>query len=164
MKKASFVISVVLALFLASCTTGAYKKTDQGIIVSVQQVQEKAPKLVRLQVMGEKIIHVSATAEDKFADPQSLIIVPQTDKASYTVEENGDTIVLVTKCLRANVLTSTGEVWFTDPSGNLILQEQKPLCYTGKVPRFYPYSSNHQPGVVLTHRKPHQMEIQIEFE
>ena len=71
MKKASFVISVVLALFLASCTTGAYKKTDQGIIVSVQQVQEKAPKLVRLQVMGEKIIHVSATAEDKFADPQS---------------------------------------------------------------------------------------------
>ena len=125
MKKASFVISVVLALFLASCTTGAYKKTDQGIIVSVQQVQEKAPKLVRLQVMGEKIIHVSATAEDKFADPQSLIIVPQADKASYIVEENGDTIVLVTKCLRANVLTSTGEVWFTDPSGNLILQEQK---------------------------------------
>lgn len=125
MKTTNFVLTIVSALFLASCSTGAYKKTDQGIIIPVQQAQENSPKLVRLQVMGDKIIHVSATAEDKFADPQSLIIVPQAEKASYTVEELGDTIVLATQCIRANVLRTTGEVWFTDLKGNVILQEQK---------------------------------------
>ena len=125
MKTTNFVLTIVSALLLASCSTGAYKKTDQGIIIPVQQAQENSPKLVRLQVMGDKIIHVSATAEDKFADPQSLIIVPQAEKASYTVEELGDTIVLATQCIRANVLRTTGEVWFTDLKGNVILQEQK---------------------------------------
>ena len=112
-------------LLLAGCSAGVYEKTDQGIIVKVQQPQENAPKLVRLQVMGDKIIHVSATAEAKFADPQSLIIVPQEEKTPYSVEEHGDTLVVATQSLRAHVLASTGEVWFTDAQGKTILQEQK---------------------------------------
>ena len=113
------------ALALASCSTGAYQQTEQGIIVPVQQVQDGAPRLVRLQVMGDKIIRVSATAEAKFSDPQSLIIVPQTEKAQYTVEQLGDTISVCTSSVRANVLATTGEVWFTDASGKIILQEQQ---------------------------------------
>lgn len=119
------VFSALLVLTLTACSSGMYQKTENGIIVKVQKADTQTPKLVRLQVMGEKIIRVSATAENKFADPQSLIIVPQETKTDYTVVEQGDTLILATQSVKAHVLASTGEVWFTDAAGKLILQEQQ---------------------------------------
>ena len=120
-------LSLSLAgLLLAACGGGVYEKTEQGIIVHVRQADSvaTAPRLVRLQVVGENIIHVSATAEKKFADPQSLIVVDQEGKTPYEVTEQGDTITVSTSSVKANVLASTGEVWFTDAEGNLIVHEQ----------------------------------------
>ena len=120
-------LSLSLAgLLLAACGSGVYEKTEQGIIVHVRQADSvaTAPRLVRLQVVGENIIHVSATAEKKFADPQSLIVVDQEGKTPYEVTEQGDTITVSTSSVKANVLASTGEVWFTDTEGNLIVHEQ----------------------------------------
>ncbi len=128
-------------MFFASCGNDLYEKTDQGVIVKVQnQVNSdsagyQTPKLVRLQVMGEKIIHVSATADSKFADKQSLIIVPQEEKTPYEVSQLGDTITVSTSCIKANVLASTGEVWFTDSLDNLIVHEQN-----GGGKQFTPYT------------------------
>lgn len=119
------VLSALVVFAFAACSSGVYQKTENGIIVRVQQADTQTPKFVRLQVMGEKIIRVSATAEDKFADPQSLIIVPQETKTDYTVTEQGDTLILSTQSVKAHVLASTGEVWFTDAAGKLILQEQQ---------------------------------------
>lgn len=125
----------------AACGNGVYEKTDQGVIVKVQNQVDadsagyQTPKLVRLQVMGEKIIHVSATAESKFADKQSLIIVPQEEKTPYEVSQQGDTITVSTKAIKANVLASTGEVWFTDSLDNLIVHEQN-----GGGKEFTPYT------------------------
>ena len=125
----------------AACGNGVYEKTDQGVIVKVQNQVDadsagyQTPKLVRLQVMGEKIIHVSATAESKFADKQSLIIVPQAEKTPYEVSQQGDTITVSTKAIKANVLASTGEVWFTDSLDNLIVHEQN-----GGGKEFTPYT------------------------
>lgn len=39
--------------------------------------------------------------------------------------QNGDTIIVSTEEVKASVLASTGEVWFTDRNGELILQENK---------------------------------------
>ena len=39
--------------------------------------------------------------------------------------QNGDTITVSTEEVKASVLASTGEVWFTDKNGELILQENK---------------------------------------
>ena len=39
--------------------------------------------------------------------------------------QNGDTITVSTKEVKASVLASTGEVWFADKDGKLILQENK---------------------------------------
>lgn len=111
---------------LASCGNGVFEKTSEGVIVHVKQAESiaSAPKLVRLQVMGEKIIRISATAEKSFADPQSLIIVDQSEQTPFEVSQLGDTITVSTSALKANVLASTGEVWFADTSGNEILHEQ----------------------------------------
>ena len=122
--KGSMVL-LMSGLLLSSCS-GSYFKTDgSGVTVKVQNVIDGGPRIVRLEVMGEKLIHVSATPERKFADQESLVIIPPAERTPFTVEQAGDTVSVATSAVKAYVLASTGEVWFTDPEGNVILEEQK---------------------------------------
>ena len=122
--KGSMVL-LMSGLLLSSCS-GSYFKTDgSGVTVKVQNVIDGGPRIVRLEVMGEKLIHVSATPERKFADQESLVTIPPAERTPFTVEQAGDTVSVATSAVKAYVLASTGEVWFTDPEGNVILEEQK---------------------------------------
>ena len=49
-------------LLLGACSNKVYEKTGDSVIVKVQHKETGGPRLVRLQVMGDKLIHVSATA------------------------------------------------------------------------------------------------------
>ena len=114
---------LLAGLLLGSCSGGVYEQTGNGVIVKVCQKEKTEARLVRLQVMGNKLIHVSATPENKFADPASLIVLPQKEQVPFTVAQKGDTVTVMTDDVHASVLVSTGEVWFTDEKGNMILQE-----------------------------------------
>lgn len=78
MKNISYCL--LAGLILGSCSGKVYEQTDNGVIVKVQQKGEQNARLVRFQVMGDKLIHVSATPDNKFADPKSLVIVPLENK------------------------------------------------------------------------------------
>lgn len=78
MKNISYCL--LAGLIFGSCSGKVYEQTDNGVIVKVQQKGEQNARLVRFQVMGDKLIHVSATPDSKFADSKSLIIVPQENK------------------------------------------------------------------------------------
>ena len=114
----------LIMMAAAGCQSRPYTCDEDGIIVKVQNRTEDGPQLVRLQVIGEKIIHVSATPENNFADPHSLVVVPQNSSASFSVTQSGDTVTLSTACLDASVLVATGEVWFADKNGHLLLREE----------------------------------------
>ena len=115
---------LLAGLLLGSCS-GICEQTDNGVIVKVQQEGNTGVRLVRLEVMGDKLIHVSATPEGKFAESQSLVVVPQKERVPFNVIQQGDTVTVVTDDVRASVLASTGEVWFADEDGNMILRENK---------------------------------------
>ena len=115
---------LLAGLLLGSCS-GVCEQTDNGVIVKVQQEGNTGVRLVRLEVMGDKLIHVSATPEGKFAESQSLVVVPQKERVPFNVIQQGDTVTVVTDDVRASVLASTGEVWFADEDGNMILRENK---------------------------------------
>ena len=115
---------LILAFMALNACTGVFRQDESGVTVKVQDPAENGPALVRLEVMGEKLIHVSATPEKKFADPESLIIIPAQEQTPFTVAQNGDTVTVATSSVKANVLASTGEVWFTDVEGNMILREE----------------------------------------
>ena len=124
-------------LVLTAC--GNTADAPDGVVVRVRhphKTEDTPLKMVRLQVLGEKIIRVTATAEERFADRQSLIIVPQQKNVSYEVEEHDDTVTLTTRKMKVNVLSSTGKVWFTDLEGNLILSETESESKT-----FRPYET-----------------------
>ncbi len=111
----------IASLTMASCGDNGVKQQGQQVTVKVQSGDAK---LVRLEVVGEKIIRVSATAESKFADRPSLIVVPQQQATAYQMQVSNDTVSVSTSAITAHVLKSTGRVWFTDAEGNLLLSEQ----------------------------------------
>jgi len=124
MRKTS--IYLLAGLLFMSCAKPGYEKTASGLIVDLKKEQSSDVRLVRLQVVNDKVIHVSATPEDKFSDENSLIIVPQIgNKTPFSVEEKNNAVVLSTASLKAFVNLKTGEVSFTDTKGNSILRENK---------------------------------------
>ena len=86
---------LLAGLLFGACSGNVYEETGNGVIVKVQQKGDTDVRLVRFQVMGEKLIHVSATPEKKFADRQSLVVVPQTEQTPFTVAQQGDTITVL---------------------------------------------------------------------
>lgn len=125
MKKKNTLFSLLVALVLTSCGGSDVQKLSDGIIVNIAQEQPTDVRKVRLQVMGDKLIRVSATPENKFSDRESLIIVPQEEGASFQVEEAETSVSVTTSEIRAIVDKGTGEVKFTDLEGRVILAENQ---------------------------------------
>ena len=111
-------LAFLAGLLLISCSQ------DNYVNVEVQNPVPGGPKYVRLEVINDKVIHVSATPEDSFKDPESLVVLPSEGKVKYDVCECGDTVMVQTSEVKAYVLRTTGEVWFTDLDGKMLLREQ----------------------------------------
>ena len=116
--------SLLVGLLLCSSQMGAFEQTNHGVVIPISHQTQGGPALVRIQVMGENLIHVSATPENQFNDRTSLIILNPLKQTPSRVYQNKDTVVVATSRLKAYVLTSTGEVWFTDAQGKTILREK----------------------------------------
>ena len=125
MKLESTLICLLAGWFLTACADSGYEKTDKGIIVEVKQQQSTDVRKVRLEVMGEKLIHVSATPEKNFSKEKSLIIIPQENEVDFNVEDHNDAVTVKTSQLSATVSKVTGEVCFTDADGSQILEEDR---------------------------------------
>ena len=79
------------------------------------------PSQIRLQVLGEKIIRVSATPERKFKDRKSLVVLPRKGKTPFHVSEDGGLVKVSTSALTASVDPATGKLTFTDAYGKVLL-------------------------------------------
>ncbi len=119
---------LLLSAGLCLCThtdisAAGYVKKGNAVTISVSSPCDGGARMVRLQVMGDRIIRVEATPEETFAEKQSLIIVPQKAKARFTVSENGGFVTVSTAGVSAKVSTVTGRIEFRDADGRLLLGE-----------------------------------------
>lgn len=124
-KRVLWPLIYLLAIIISpACTTNPYKTTNNGVIVRVQNPVANGAKQVRLQVINEKIIRVSATPENKFPNRNSLIVVPQQNKTvPFTVKQNDENLEVSTGIVKAIVSLQTGSVVFVDADGNAMLRE-----------------------------------------
>jgi len=124
---AKHLVSLIFILTaLISCNTTPYHKIKDGLIVNIKNQEKKGDYSVRLQVVTDKIIHVTAIPGDKFVDEKSLMVLDTiTPRAEFTIAEKGDTIILKTTSVHVRVLHSTGEVLFTDTTGKVLLAEKR---------------------------------------
>lgn len=109
-------ISTVL-LGTVFTAAGAFEAVPDGISVATPGGS------VRLKVVGDKIIRVSASPEKSFPADSSLIVIPQESKPRYKTGEKGRYVWVETSAVKATVDKKTGEVTFFDNKGKKILQE-----------------------------------------
>ncbi len=113
---------LTLGLYLFSCTGRETGIRGDGIIVSTQT---EPGQLVKLQVLTDRIIRVTAVPGEIFPETVSLMTVENNlPPIDFNVEENDSMYILVTAFIKAHLLKKTGEVRFTDLSDNTILAEK----------------------------------------
>ncbi len=113
--------ALLASLALSACGTGSvpYEKSADGILVRLQ-----GPKVVRLQVVSDRVIRVTAFPGESVELPASLAAVPGADaKVSFDVSQDRGNIVLKTAALTAEVSRNTGRVVFRDAKGAELLRE-----------------------------------------
>lgn len=124
MRKATLANFILLFALFTSCEkqTGI-RQLEDGIIVTLDEQTAQA-KQIKLQVVSDNIIHVTASPADTFSSAKSLMIVPELkNTGKWKLEESPDKVSLITNSLQVNVSLSTGEIIFTDTSGTVILKE-----------------------------------------
>ncbi|MCC8142486.1 MAG: DUF5110 domain-containing protein [Tannerellaceae bacterium] len=108
---------------LTACASGGYTQSADGVTV---EIESGPAKVVRLRPVTDHAIHVLASPTGSFSGGPNLIEATEgLPKVDYKVSTSGDTVFVKTNAVIARVLKSNGEVSFTDPQGNLILQEQQ---------------------------------------
>ncbi|SFW24232.1 alpha-D-xyloside xylohydrolase [Prevotellaceae bacterium HUN156] len=112
--------SLVMTLLMAA----DYTVSGQYVTVPVKQVTVDGPQVVRLQVINDHIIRVQATSEAELPEKKSLIIVPQKQKAAFSVTD-GNKVCVKAKNVEARVDKETGAVTFFDANGKQLLKEAK---------------------------------------
>ena len=122
-KIAKTLLSVALLLCATSGYAVGYTQHDNFITINVKNQISHGPKIVRLQVIGDKIIRVQSTSESVFKPKQSLIIVPQNAKSNFKVIENDGNVIVTTSCVKAFVDENTGRITFKDAKSKTILAE-----------------------------------------
>jgi alpha-D-xyloside xylohydrolase len=116
-------LSAVCLLALAGADAGEpYRRTADGVIL---EPAAGPAKRVRLQVMSERIVRVTAVPTESLDLPSSLMVTaaPQRD-VPFSLQRLGGKLKLSTKRMAAEVSLDTGVVSFLDPEGHVRLLER----------------------------------------
>lgn len=120
MKKIRILPIVMISCCFQFCHADRVEKLKDGLLVQLKG----DVKQVKLQVINDKIIRVSASPEDKISTTPSLISVAGTNTGvKWTSTEDEHTATLKTSALTATVDLTTGLVSFKDAQGNTIINE-----------------------------------------
>ena len=118
-------LSGLLCLLLVACAPkspqGSFTQNDDGVIVTPAS---GSAKRVRLEVLAERRVRVTAVADENLELPQSLMVTEaRAAPVSFKVERKDDDLALSTSQLVAHVSLQTGAVRFTDSNGKSLLEE-----------------------------------------
>ena len=130
------VLSVPLLALLASpAMAQSHRVLDNGVVVVPAQA---GAAQVRLELVDDNIVRVSADPDGDFTRTPSLMRVPVQGKPRFTVEQGGGSVRLVAAGISADVSEADGHVSFRDAQGKPLLAERaggrsfSPLTVEGK--------------------------------
>lgn len=123
MKKLLLTNIILLSLLISCEKRSNYEKLADGVIINLNSNETKR---IQVRVIADNIIHVVASPTDSLLKTKSLMILDSLPgTTAWKLIEGDKEVSLQTALLRANISLVTGEVSFTDTTGNVILQEQK---------------------------------------
>ncbi len=118
-----FVSAMLLGCSMLASAAG-FVKNGNSVTIEVDSPQKDGARVVRLQVVNDRIIRVQATSEQALPEKQSLMIVPQsTQKVSFDVTEDDASVTVKAAGVQAVVSKRTGAIVFYDGDGHQLLRE-----------------------------------------
>jgi alpha-D-xyloside xylohydrolase len=116
---------LVLAISIAACQSGGQKTTQNGVIVKLKNAPTGSFKMVKVEFLSEKIVKVSATAENSFSSDTSIMAInTKPEPVNFTSKTTNGIIEMKTKQLLVKLSLADGNIEFLDTLGNSILKEQ----------------------------------------
>lgn len=112
-----------LMLIASTATATNIEKTNRHVTIRPDSGEAK---VIRLQVINDRIIRVQATCEEQLpVKLPSLMVVPQEARSSFAVEENDQIVSIRTKAVTATVSKHDGTLSFIDAHGQTLLHEEQ---------------------------------------
>jgi alpha-D-xyloside xylohydrolase len=110
-----------LTLAVPAAAQTRWRQTPDGVLVTPAEGPARA---VRLQVMGDRIIHVVAAPDAEATPPKSLMVVAKPAQGGFKVAARAGAVVLDAGKISAEVSLASGQVRFRDAAGRPILAER----------------------------------------
>lgn len=131
--KKLLIVLLTCCLYLAAPAKHIERLKD-GVLVKLDKATPGGVKLVRLQVITDYIIRVTASPADSIlSTPNLMAVVEGSNTIQWTTEESNNAVLLKTAALTATINTDNGEVSFRNKEGHIILQEAaRNFTYTGE--------------------------------
>ena len=116
---------IIIILLLASCQTHNYKRYDDNVVIQLKRPEDNEAKLLKLRVIADNIIHVTASPSDTFPAFKSLVTRNHSNNsAKWELEQSKNNLILKTSSIKATISLITGEIMYSDSAGNVLLREQ----------------------------------------
>ena len=116
---------VFLIILVGSSYTIAYEMKSDGIVFKFKQQKETDPRLLKIQICTDEIIHVIASPVDSFSTRSSLMFNKTIwEPANWYVTEEGSIVKISTSEIIVRVDTISGRIEFYDRDNHLLLNEK----------------------------------------
>ena len=123
------IIIIITCLFFVTEITAqkvTIKKQADGAIVYFPNASAGKGKVVQLQVHSGRIIHVTASPVSSLTKDTSLMLAEMSSKpVQWSLSQTKNELIVATKFIKAIVSLFSGDVYFTDLKGNVLLKEKK---------------------------------------
>lgn len=108
-------MAIPLSASVTTPNSATASKIKDGTVTVYPEKGEA--KVIRLQVVNEKIIRVRATSEDALPEKKSLIIVPQKRAMGFNIDEDNAIVTVSTNSVKAVVNKVTDKIEFFYATG-----------------------------------------------
>ncbi|MEO0293675.1 MAG: TIM-barrel domain-containing protein [candidate division WOR-3 bacterium] len=103
-----------------------YKKIPDGLILKLKKEKPTEPRMLKIEVCSENIIHITATQEKSFSIRPSLMVEKTNwEPIGWSLKEKENEFILSTSKVIIKAQKEKGNIAFYDPNGHLILEERK---------------------------------------
>ena len=125
-QKLYFVFLIIILSVIQISAQENVTKLKDGIEIKIKKPQRNDAAVVRIQVVSNSILHITASPTTTFDTTKSLMLVDLKPTATpFEVINTKENITISTANLKATVSIETGEILFKDAAGKILLQETK---------------------------------------
>ena len=103
----------------------AYEMKSDGIVFKLKQQKETDPRLLKIQICSDEIIHVIASPVDSFLSRASLMVNKTNwEPVNWSIKEEGSIVKISTSKITVAVDSISGKIEFFDKDNNLLVNEK----------------------------------------